>query len=384
MKRSPLPLRVGLGWSFCFLMLGAGVSCDPDPYGNFNDPNDGLGPYDPINFPPGNLGTNGDRKRPGFGRFNEVSAWVGNNPVGYFAFAQPTLAAGSDPLRVLDEGMPYAPVATPPAFVFDAPAGNPFPPDDGYACTPPPGYVYDRRREELDRRQQASVFTAVPTARYTEGVAATSTYVPVVREFRLATTGVPCQGLKSEDQVTARFGGAEPSGAYLAWLIIDPAVKVFPKEVSADGRFPTGHPMAGMIHNGFGLQRYGWYDRYLLAYLDGGYIPTEDAMVMGGTMAMPTMRTVKRMRPQRLFIPRQVMGAMGPAAGQRGAGYDVLEFSRGQPGYSPLCQVWVYGDPMAPVPPAMLPRDAAMIASNAALNPAAAVPATYVYCLQVR
>jgi hypothetical protein len=385
MKRSPLPLRVGLGWSIWLLAL-SGAACDPDPYGDFNDPSAGLGPYDPVSFPPANLGTGGDRKRPGFGRFNEIPAFVAGQPVGYFPFALPTLPAGSDPLRVLDDGKPYTPVSTPPAYVFDAAAGSPFPTDDVFSCNRPPGYVYDRRRDELDFSQQASVFSDVPFARYSEGVAATSTYVPVVQEHRLSSEGVPCQGLKSDAHIAARFVTAppEPSGAYLAWLIIDPSGRVYPKEVAADGRYPAGHPQAGTVHNGIGLQRFGWFDRYLLAYLDGGYIPTEDAMVMGGTMAMPTTRTVKRMKPQRLFIPRQVMGAMAAAPGVRGAGYDVLEFRRGQPGYSPLCQVWVYGDPMMPVAPAALPRDAAMITSNPALNAAAAAPATYVYCLQVR
>src|SRR5207248_1056337 len=120
---------------------------------------------------------------------------------------------------------------------------------------------------------------------------------------------------------------------------------VFPRELPT-GVYPMGDPMAGRMHPGVGLQRWGWFNRYLLAYLDGGYIPTTVEQVMGGTAMMPTMKSVTRMKPQRLFIPRIVRMAtgMGMAAGMRGAGYDVIEFRRGQPGYSPLCQVWVYGD----------------------------------------
>jgi hypothetical protein len=71
--------------------------------------------------------------------------------------------------------------------------------------------------------------------------------------------------------------------------------------------------------------------------------------------------------------------------GRSGAGYDVLEFSRGQPGYSPLCQVWEYGDANLPPPPVdALPKSAQMILNTPGLDPKAASPATYFYCLQVR
>ena len=393
MKRSPLlPLRAGLGGrvlvKVAMVNTLALAACAPDPFGEFNNGSDSLGPVDPVTFPPANLGTDGDRKRPGFGRFSELTAYVGNQPVGYFAYAVPTppaVPAGYDPLRVLDAGNPYPALPTPLAYVFDAEDQSPFPTDDDYACNAPAGYAYERRRDEIDLSQQAPVFTALPRAAYTEGVAATSNYVPVVSEVRLSSTGQQCQEPKSEKQILPRVAGKpEPSGAYLAWLIIDASAPVFPRDAPT-GAYPPGHPMAKdppQPHPGVGLQRWGWFNRYLLAYLDGGYIPTEDAMIMAGTPPAPRM--VKRMRTQRLFIPRQVMGAMAAAPGQRGAGYDVLEYRRGQPGYSPVCQVWVYGDAMMP-PPAMaaLPRDAATILSTAGLNPAPAAPATYVYCLQV-
>ena len=59
---------------------------------------------------------------------------------------------------------------------------------------------------------------------------------------------------------------------------------------------------------------------------------------------------------QRLFVPRQIKTDMGMAAGKAGAGYDVLEAKRSNPGYSPLCQIWNYGDPAMPMEVAELPR----------------------------
>ena len=97
------------------------------------------------------------------------------------------------------------------------------------------------------------------------------------------------------------------------------------------------------------------------------------------------MIKVTRLKPQRVFVPRQIRMGMGMAAGKLGDGYDVMEFKRGEAGYSPLCQVWNYGDPMAmPVAPAELPKNAAAILSNPALTAMAATPASYVFCLQVR
>ena len=371
------------------LLLAATAGGGCDPYGTFNDtPDDSLGVVDPVNFPPANVGVGGDRKRPGRGRFQELVAFFEGQEIGYFSFTLPTLPAGSDPLRVLDDGKPYGPVATPVAYVFDsAPPGSPFPEGDRYPCAPPAGYQFDVRRDAVDFTKQGNVFSTLPTEAYAEGVAPSSTYVPVVQEARLSSSGQPCQRLKSEKRIEEVLGmKPAPTPNYLAWLVIEPAARVVPREFPT-GNFPMGHPMAGQMHPGVGIQRWGWFNRYLLAYIDGGYIPTEDGVVTGGTMAMPTMRMVKRMRPQRLFIPRAVLSGammtMGP--GRPGQGYDVLEARRGQPTYSPICQVWVYGDPMMPVPAADLPKAAsAIVDPMSALNPMPAAPASFVYCLQAR
>ncbi len=358
-----------------FLVLGG--ACDP--YGTYDDPAVGLGPVDPVTFPAANIGTGGDRKRPGRGIFAETRAFAAGESIGYFGYAVPSMGV-PDPLRVVEDDKPYARVPTPTAIVFDPDAGKPIP--DKYLCSPPPNYSFDRRRDEVRYDEQGNIFTALPVATYAEGMMSTSSYVPVVAETTMPSRGLSCQQLKSEKQFeTKGLPKPSPSGKYLAWLVIDPAAAVYPKED------PTG-----MMHGGIGLQRWGWYGRYLLAYLDGGYIPTEEKMVSEGPMAMPVMRKVKRMVPQKLFIPRTVLRTAGamPTPGQAGAGYDVLEAKLGDPGYSPLCELWTYetspGMGMPPLPIADLPKDAKTI-TDTYLPPALAVaPAAsrYTYCLQVR
>src|SRR5688572_10602542 len=93
--------RYGLTAVFALLIGSSGGGCDP--YGTYNDPDEKLGPIDPVLFPPGNLGTGGDRKRPGRGRFSEITAYVGDAPVGYFSYALPAAGMGVDPIRVLED-----------------------------------------------------------------------------------------------------------------------------------------------------------------------------------------------------------------------------------------------------------------------------------------
>jgi hypothetical protein len=364
---------------FAVLAGIGGGSCDP--YGTYNDPDEKLGIVDPVLFPPANVGTGGDRKRPGRGRFAELTAYVNDMPVGYFSYALPTgLPTGSDPLRVLQEGKLYDPVPAPPAYVFDGNADT----DDRYPCTPPRNYQFSPRRDDVDYSKQGPIFSRLPEATYTEGALPVTRYVPVVAEAGMGSTGLGCQQLKSTTRIKEVMGTMPPTtGKFLAWLMIDPAAPVYPREVALP---PLPNPVPTDIHPGVGLQRWGWYNRYLVAFLDGGYIPTEEVMVPGPTIDMPTMITVTRMKAQRLFVPRQIrMGAMGMAAGRAGAGYDVLEFKRGNNGYSPLCQVWEYGDTTMP-PPAVaeLPKRADVILNTPGLNPVAATPASFVFCLQVR
>ena len=258
-----------LSMLFAVLVVVGSGGCDP--YGTYNDPDETLGPIDPVLFPPANVGTGGDRRRPGRGRFSEIRAYVDETPLGYFSYAFPTNPAAADPLRVLEEGKPYAPVPAPPTFVFDGTGDSAFPAEDRYNCTPPsPGYSYDQQRDAVDFSQQGPVFSTLPVATYAEGALPTSRYVPVVAETGMGSSGLTCQRLKSAKRIEEVMGKTAATAAtskYLAWLIIDPAAPVFPRE-NPDG-MGTMPP-----HPGVGLQRWGWYNRYLLAYLDGGYIPT--------------------------------------------------------------------------------------------------------------
>ena len=330
-------------------ILGLGLgACDP--YDGFSDESLSLGPVDPLNFPAANLGAAGNRMRAGTGTFEETPAWIGGMRVGYFRYAMPAA------VQVM-AGMPVVPASVPRAFAFDATPAQPVP--DKNDCAPPPGWRPSARDDAVDYAQQGNIFTALPTATYNPGVAAASSYIPVVAEVPLSSGGRICQQLKSSKGLEKALGMLPaPGDGLLAWLIIDPAAAVYPFDADEE-------------HNGIGLQKWGWFNRYLLAYLDGGYVPT-----------MP-MGMVRLMRPQRLYLPRSpVMGVMGAA--QVGQGFDVLTAARGQDGYSPICEVMTYDLGMMPVPPDMLPKDAAAITGNMPIA-MTLMPATprFVFCLQV-
>jgi hypothetical protein len=359
MRRSPISLPTGF-----LLIVATSALAACDPYGSYDDPDEGLGPVDPVTFPAGNLGVGGDRKRPGRGVFTETVAFVGGETIGYFGYPAP---AASDPLRVKEDSNLLARVQT--AYVFDP------------GCAPPSGYSFDRQRDEVHYDEQGNIFTALPSATYTEGAASSSSYIPVVAEARMSSAGFPCQQLKSTKQFEDKnIALPETDGKFLAWMIIDPAAVVDPRDPA----------MIMMNSRGVGLQRWGWYNRFLLAYLDGGSIPVGPEIdVNDGTPPVP--HKVVRMVTQRLLVPRQVVRMAGAAmsAGQVGAGYDVFDARLGQPGYSPLCEVWTYdtspGMGMPPLLVSELPRDAGMIMTlfGPTLMQAPAA-SRYVYCLQVR
>jgi hypothetical protein len=342
------------------LVLVACTGCNP--YERFAKDDDGLGPVDPVNFPPANLGTGGNRKQPGIGAFTAIGGYAGGMPVEYFNYPFPTPLA-DDPLRLEEDGMPVNPAATPTVYSFGA----------GYQCTPPPGYTPDPRLDEVPRNVQGNIFTAVPTASYTPERGPRSTYIPVLSEAVVTGPSLECQKPKSKDALTAALGMLPPrDGKYLAWLVIDPAAAVYPVGKSADD------------DSGVSLQGWGWYNRYLLAYLDGGEIPTEEMTVMEGDPVM-TIK-VREMVPQKIYYPRSmVMNAMGmAAAGRLGAGYDVLSAKRGTPGYSPVCAVYTY-DAGMPLARADLPKDEATIMAmfNSMAAPIRPAATPYIFCLQV-
>src|SRR4030095_12552262 len=88
--------------------------------------------------------------------------------------------------------------------------------------------------------RQGNIFTDLPKATYNPGVAAATTYVPVVAEAGVSSGGRICQDLKSEKGLSTARGGKLPatSGKYLAWLVIDPAASVLghrPEEQTLEG-----------------------------------------------------------------------------------------------------------------------------------------------------
>jgi hypothetical protein len=341
------------------VLLLATVAGSCDQYQRFGqNGTDWLGPVDPVTFPPANLGAKGDRMKPGSGSFTQLHAWAGGADAAYFAYPVPALPMMGDPLDPKKLSIPVG-------YAFDA------------RCRPPEGYDFKsraiQRRDARPLDLQDNIVTTLPKATYTPGVAATSSYVPVVARAPVSAAGYPCQELKSEDQLKAGKVARKPDGSLLAWLIIDPAAPVYGPGGPANEHDP-----------GLGRQSWGWYNRYLAAYLDGGPIPVVDG----------------KMLPQRLYYPRSmVMGtdAMGMptmAPGRIGAGYDVLQAARDTDGYSPICQVFTYdlGVPASPADGAAvpLPRDAAAIAAmfgtpEAPIDPLRPLrPANppFIYCLQ--
>src|SRR5262249_26958048 len=146
--------------------------------------------------------------------------------------------------------------------------------------------------------------------------------------------------------------------------------------------------------NGTSVQKFGWYGQFIVAYIDGGYIPVEDGPTVNGA-------ATTRMRPQRLYYPRSNViraGATSATPGAHGQGYDVLQgdrFADDPSTYSPVCEVWSYSLPNDTAE-ADLPKDeAAIIAqANATLEPArtpqstsaftpnTAIVPRWVFCLQ--
>jgi len=334
----------------------AAAACDP--YERYGKDDDDLGPVDPVSFPPPNLGVQdtgapGSRKQPGMGSFSAVHAFVKGDTVGYYRYPFAASALAGDPL-LLD--------GAPSAYVFD----------NGYTCKPPPGYKPNARLDEVPYNVQGNIFTALPAAMYSYEHTPRWSYTPVVAQVPVTVPSMNCQQPKSEETLNSLSGGKklEPDGSYLAFLIIDPASPVYALGDSVENS------------GGVGLQRWGWFNRYLVAYLDGGPVTVKDATVMmdGQSATVPHMVT------QRLYYPRSpVMGADGMAApGALGAGFDVLSAKRGEDAYSPVCEVMSYDAGTAPIAATALPKDAATVEAmfNKPDNLQPGDP-PYVFCLQL-
>ncbi|MGQ0504392.1 MAG: hypothetical protein ACT4TC_03660 [Myxococcaceae bacterium] len=354
----------------CLVMYGC-----VEPYerrrGEFN-----AGPVDPVQFPPPYLGADGNRQKQGQGKFTAAIGYAGETPVKYFSFpfSASRLAPGADPLRLKEDGQPYRRVPTPLAYVFDPEETSAFPLSP--RCQVPPDYTFDPVRDAFRSDEQGNIFTALPEATYNPGALPTFNYVPVVAQVPVTSLGNSCQDIKSEKTLLTRSDVSVPQGEpvngkqvgasdgkYLAWAIIDPGAGVFLSK--------------GVPKTGLGVQKWGWFGQFLLAYLDGGYIPTAESTV--------DSRNVVRMVPQVLYHPRSAIGdTTSNKAGGIGQGYDVIEFARGQQGYSPVCQVKTYDPALGagtPTAADALPKSASTILAlyGSTLQPG--VP-EYVFCLQ--
>lgn len=348
-----------------------------NPYNNSGEFN--AGPVDSSGFPAPYLPANSRKNQAGSGSFVESAAFINGNQTGYFRLAltpsqlAPAPAtppggcptAATDPLRLVDSGKPYAALPTPKAYRFTD------------SCTPPAGYQYDDGRDDLRYDQQGNIFTALPTA----------TYVPIVRENVVSAGGLDCQSIKSEKLLLKKLMPSA-TGAWLFWAVIDPGAGVY--------RFNDPNATNPMQVGGVGVQSYGWYQQYYLAYLDGGTVPTVDVMVTepaGGPMpCMPVTKPVTRIQTQKLYYPIGMIGVPQPdgtvkmVAGALGGGFDVLEAGRDDAGYSPVCAVNSFMPTAAGGGPPMvsdLPTSAADVVARFGATVKPGMPAL-IYCPQVK
>jgi hypothetical protein len=359
----PMKLR------YAIVFLGL-ASCQlyPQWSGEFS-----AGPADPVNFPPPYVGVGGDHTKAGNGTFTQLRAYSQGQAIGYYSFPfaptvlPPPAKNPPDPLLLSSKGVAATAMPTPQAYVFDPEVGqNPFPTTP--SCSPPANYTYNPQRDEVPYNEQGNVFTVLPSATYSLTKTATWSYEPIVAETPINANNESCQGIKSQATVQkALSAAATPDGNFLAWPIIDPAAAVYRVgETSSTA-------------DGISYQHWGWYNHYLIAYLDGGYIPTDATPAADGS---PQLRMVA----QKLYYPRsQVTVGTTTAAGGYGFGYDVISAPRGGAGYSPICQVFTY-DFGATATPAQLPQDAATIEDPTGPYAATikAASTTYLYCLQVQ
>lgn len=360
------------------LALGlAAALCGCNPYTRFVGESN-AGPVDPVTFPPEYLGTGGRRERPGAGVFRAIRAYADGAQVEYFRFSfTATQLGGSDPLLLRTNDTANARVPTPLAYVFDPSDSSPFPSPS--RCKAPDSYTYDPITDDVRYDEQGNLFTALPVATYTAGAAPTSSYVPLVAQVPVTSGNQACQSIKSDKTLLASTSIQLPTtttsaglpigqsdGKYVAWAVIDPGAAVYHAGTARDPE------------TGLGLQKWGWYKRYLLAYIDGGYVPTVSSTSGSNTLT--------RIQTQTLYYPRsQVIGTTTTAPGALAAGYDVLEAARGQTGYSPVCAVRTY-DTGGPMTVDQLPKDADIILSlygGTIAAPTGSTPA-YVYCLQAQ
>ena len=342
-----------------------------------------AGPVDAQTFPPEYLGTGANRQRAGTGSFTARRMFTGGAQSEYFlfSFTAAQRSAGADGLAVRRNGAATSAAPTPSAYVFDPDAERP-------NCQAPGDYTFDPVRDEVDYSTQGVIFSRLPTATYNPGADPTWTYVPIVSRVPVTSKGEPCQAIKSETLLVKRQDVELPlsapvngkqvgvsDGSFLAYAVIEPGAGVYHYTASG-ARDPA---------TGVGMQKWGWYNQYLLAYLDGGPVPTQEVTVSGAAQV--------RMVTQRLYYPRSqvIVGTAAPRAVTVGGGFDIITARRGSAGSSPVCEVLTY-DAGGARTVDQLPKSAAEVETLYAATLQPPVPAVgtrspvgdpYVYCLQL-
>lgn len=291
----------------------------------------------------------------------------------------------------------YFPDSPSLVYTFDATATEPYPATS--LCTAPTNYVFDARTESYRRDYQGLIFTQIPQ---TGG----DPFVPYMAEVAVTSKSLKCQGIKDDEgilknkDVTVPIVPADPlqpgtvdepkpSGKLVALYPVDPRAQVEPSDTS-----------------GWGSQKWGWYKHYLFAYIDGGYIPTQQVSVDIGE---DEPLTFAAMRPQKWFFPAtrpasvedpdtgdisfpkdpdtmeyEFIDAGGPglsnnAAEFAGAITDVVEAARGEAGYSPICELCTFEGTTADWDAFLVDGNPLPLFSNTAT---ATCTGTYVYCPQ--
>lgn len=344
----------------CLMALSAVPLSGCDPYqrrdGEFLE-----GSVDPVKFPQAYLGVGGSGKMPGQGLIIPSAAMVAGKAVAYYTFPVP--ASVTDPTDVTG-------TAPPNGYVFDPSGSTPIPAKA--KCAPPANYKYDPQRDAVHFDQQGNIFTDLPSD---------PAYTPIIAEVAVTSDGEPCQDIKSETTLLTRqdvklavvaanpsipdsMPTATPDGKFLAWPIIDPAARVL--SITDD---PNNPPLDATE-----IQQWGYYNHYLLAYLDGGYVPT-----------MPDAMKNLHFVAQNVYVPTLVPGTDKngkPAAvpGTQGGGFDLLDAARTDAAYSPLCAVNTYVPPLDGTGLPTLVTDATKLTAANMVTPTG----NYIYCLQLQ
>jgi hypothetical protein len=348
-----------------------------NPYQNL-DGDFYLGPVDAKSFQKPYQGSGFDPNASQGTITPALAGVAGGNVVAYYAF--PT---GADPLTI-DQVDAHSRALV---YVFDGDSSK----DTTKCKKPSDNYIYNARTDFVRFDRQGNVFEDQSAGVLPDA----ASYVPVYEEVPVASNGEGCQTIHSAEGLVTNPGvtvahGAKPSdenehavgtpdGKYLAVAVIDPRAFV----LAPDGTVDSG---------GNGGQRFGFINHMLLAYIEGGPIPTQ-VVTVPGMMGAPDQMVISA-KTATIYAPNVTLDMKGkpvqcdlaaptdPMAPCIGLGADLIDgttpgsdATRGAAGYSPICAVRTF----TPADPKNLPTD------PAAIDPATLDPdtMTFIYCLQV-